>query len=89
MRRRKISYRLNSEFGVQVALISVVSLGGMKTSTAGRRRATVLHYNRRPINDLGNQAVDAKMEHYFPGYLVGDNVKLIVPEGLKSLAGTP
>jgi hypothetical protein len=83
-----ISYPSNSEFGVQVALIIIVNLVGVKTETRGRSGASGPCYNCRRINDLGNQAAGAKIGQFLHRHILGDNVKLIVPQSHKSLAGT-
>jgi hypothetical protein len=88
MHSRKIYYPSNCEFGVQVALISGVSLDGLKTATSGRRGTSGSCYNRRCINDLRNRAAGTEMGQFIHRYELGDNVKLIVPQCPKSPAGT-
>src|SRR5882672_57277 len=87
MHRREISYASNRDFGVQVALINVVSFAGVKTATRGRRGSSGSCYNRRRINDLGSEAEGAKMSYYFHRYLLGANVKLVIPADPKCLVG--
>jgi len=79
MHSRKISYASNSEFGVPVALVTVVSLTGVKTATRGRRRSSGSCYNRRDISHLGKQVASVKIGQYFHRYRLGDYVKLLIP----------
>jgi hypothetical protein len=79
MHRSQISYAPNRDFGVQVALITVVSFAGAKTATAGHSESFRSCYNRRHINRLGSKGKGVKMIHNFYRHLPGDNVKLVIP----------
>ena len=74
-------------FGVRVAPIPGVSVGGVKTASGGRRGSSGSCYNGRYFNDLGTMVVRAKMEHFFHRHAKGTKVKCIVPVSLKSQSG--
>jgi hypothetical protein len=89
MHSREISDPTVGAFGVLVAPINGATVGGVKTASGGRRGPSGSCYNGRYFNDLGTEAVRARMAHFLDRHAKGDNVKWIVPVSLKSQDGAP